>query len=305
MIEVANLSLHRKGRPVLDGISLSVPAGAILGLAGPRSAGKTALLRVLATLEVPSAGDARVAGYSVVHQQAQARPLIGYMPAALGAYADQTCAEYLTFFAACYGVPDRERPTLVEDLLRLVDLYHCRNETTDRLSPAMRQRLGLARALVNDPMILLMDEPMSQLDPRAQVELRETLKTLSEMNKTVVVTAGSLAELQDVCTHAAILQAGRLVQVGPFEAFAPLHRHIVIKLLGDPQIALKLAQSAKGVVHAQFVTDSALPARQAGRPTFALLKEMHITFDGSYADANALLRSLMHSGVQVVTFQEE
>jgi ABC-2 type transport system ATP-binding protein len=305
VIEVTNLSLRRKGQLVLDGISLSVPTGAILGLAGPRGAGKTALLRVLATLEAPSAGDARMAGYSVVHQRAQARPLIGYLPAALGIYADQTCAEYLAFFAACYGVPARERPTLVRDLLHLVDLYHCRNETTDRLSPAMRQRLGLARALVNDPLILLMDEPMSRLDPRAQVELRETLKTLSEMNKTIVITARSLAELQDLCTHAAILQAGRLVRAGPFEDFAPLHRHIVIKLLGDPQIALKLAQSAKGVVDAQFITDSAALARQGSRPTFALLKEMHITFDGSYADASALLRALMHSGVQVVTFQEE
>ncbi len=305
MIEVTNLSLRRKGQPILDAINLSAPAGAILGLAGPHGAGKTALLRVLATLETPSAGDARVAGYSVAHQRAQARPLIGYLPAALGAYADQTCAEYLAFFAACYGVPARERSGLVADLLRLVDLYHCRNETTDRLSPAMCQRLGLARALVNDPLILLLDEPMSRLDPRAQVELRETLRTLSEMNKTVVVTARSLAELQDLCTHAAILQAGRLVQAGPFEAVASLHRYIVIKLLGDPQIALKLAQSAKGVVHAQFVTDSAAPARPGVRPTFALLKEMRVIFDGSYADANALLRALMHSGVQVVAFQEE
>jgi ABC-2 type transport system ATP-binding protein len=308
VIEIKNLSQSRKGQRILDGIDLSAPDGAILGLVGPHNAGKTTLLRILATLEAPTTGDARISGYSIVRQRAQVRQIIGYLPATLGIYADQTCAEYLAFFAACYGVPARERSTLVADLLHLVDLFHRRNEAADTLSPAMRQRLGLARALVNDPLVLLMDEPMCRLDPRAQVELRETLKTLREMNKTIVITALSLAELQDVCTHAAILRDGRLIQAGPFEAIAtiePPHRRIVVKLLGDPQTALKVVQSSKGVVDAQFVTDTEAAPRPSNRAALALLKELRITFDGSYADASALLRSLMHSGVQVVTFQEE
>ena len=302
MIEIKHLSQQRKGQRILDEITLSAPGGAILGVVGPRGAGKTSLLRILATLDAPTAGDALIAGYSVNHQRAQVRPLIGYLPAALGVYADQTCAEYLAFFAACYGIPARERPALVSDLLRLVELYHRRDDPVDRLSPAMRQRLGLARALVHDPLVLLLDEPMRPLDPRAQVELRETLKALTEMNKTIVMTSTSLAEVQDICTHAAILRDGRLVESGTLEAITPSHRRIVIKLLGDPQTALKLALSINGVVAAQFVAGS---PPQGARPALALLKEMHVTFDGSYADASALLRALMHSGVQVVSFQEE
>jgi ABC-2 type transport system ATP-binding protein len=295
VIEIKHLSQQRKGQRVLDEITLSAPGGAILGIVGPRGAGKTSLLRILATLDTPTAGDALIAGYSVNHQRAQVRPLIGYLPAALGVYADQTCAEYLAFFAACYGIPARERPALVSDLLRLVELYHRRDDPVDRLSPAMRQRLGLARALVHDPLVLLLDEPMRLLDPRAQVELRETLKALTEMNKTIVMTSTSLAEVQDICTHAATLRDGRLVESGTLEAITPSHRRIVIKLL-------KLALSINGVVEAQFAAGSPLPG---ARPALALLKEMHVTFDGSYADASALLRALMHSGVQVVSFQEE
>ncbi|GIV85251.1 MAG: ABC transporter [Candidatus Roseilinea sp.] len=306
MIEIRTLSKSYGGRTALEGVSLSVAQGAIFGLIGPRGAGKTTLLKILATLVAPSAGDAFVAGRSVVNEPLRVRRQVGYLPSDFGVYPDQTCAEYIAFFAACYGVPPKERATLAADLLQLVDLYHRKDTPADQLTPAMRQRLGIARVLAHDPRVLLLDEPLASLDPRARVEARELLKELSSMGKTILLTAPNLAVVQDLCTHAALLQAGQIAQTGSLEdilAVMPPYRTIAVKFLGDARLAMNLIQAAHGVVDVQpFNQPSASSDVLAG---VALLKELRVTFDGTYAAASALLRSLMHSGVQVVSFAED
>ncbi len=306
MIEIQELSKSYDGRTALDRVSLSALQGAIFGLIGPRGAGKTTLLKILATLVAPTAGDAFVAGLSVVNEPLRVCRQVGYLPDDFGVYPDQTCAEYIAFFAACYGVPPKERATLAADLLQLVDLYHRKDTPADRLTPAMRHRLGIARVLAHDPRVLLLDEPLAGLDPRARVEVRELFKELSSMGKTILLTASSLAEVQDLCTHVAILQAGQIAQTGPLEDIlttTPPYRTIAVKFLGDVRLAMNLIKASHGVVDVQpFNQPSASSDALAG---VALLKELRVTFDGAYADASALLRSLMHSGVQVVSFAED
>ncbi len=306
MIETRALSKAYGGRTALDRVTLSVPQGAIFGLIGPRGSGKTTLLKVLATLVRPTEGDAFVCGLSVVGEPLRVRRWVGYLPDDFGVYPDQTCAEYIEFFAACYGVPPKERAVLAADLLQLVDLHHRKDTPADRLTPSMRRRLGIARILAHDPRVLLLDETVAGLDPRARVEMRELLRELSSMDKTVVLAASNLAEVQDVCTHAAIMHAGQVTQVGRLDeilATTPPYRTLAVKFLGDVKLATKLIKAAKGVVDVHPPDESASPADMPAG--VALLKELRVTFDGAYADASMLLRSLMHSGVQVVAFAEE
>lgn len=306
MIEIRELSKSYSGRTALDRVSLSAPQGTIFGLIGPRGAGKTTLLKILATLITPTSGDGFVAGLSVVNEPLRVRRQVGYLPHDFGVYPDQTCMEYIAFFAACYGVPRKERMALAADLLQLVDLYHRKDTPADRLTPAMRHRLGIARVLAHDPRVLLLDEPTTELDPRARVEVRELLKELSSMGKTILLTASNLAEVQDLCTHAAIVQAGHVVQAGLLEdilATTPPYRTIAVKFLGDARLAMNLIKAAHGVVDVQPFSEPA--ASSDALANVALLKELRVTFDGAYADASMLLRSLMHSGVQVVSFAEE
>lgn len=306
MIEIQALTKAYGERVVLDQISLSVPRGAIFGLVGPRGAGKGTLLRILATLIQPTSGDAFVGGVSVSRDSLRARQMVGYLPREFGVYPDQTCAEYIEFFAACYGVPPGERHRLAEDLLQLVDLYHRKDAPADRLTRAMRQRLGIARVLAHDPQVLLLDQLTAGLDPRARVELRELARELSAMGKTLVISASSLAEIQDICTHVAVMQSGRITQAGAFDDVAqstPTYRIITVRFLGDAKLATQLLTAGRGVVQVQPHSEpAAAPEALAG---VSLLKELRVTFDGTYAEASALLRSLMHSGVQVVSFAQE
>jgi ABC-2 type transport system ATP-binding protein len=307
VIEITGLSRTFGKHAALDDVSLLVPQGAVYGVVGPAGAGKSSLLKILATTLPPTRGDALVAGSSVTRDKARVRQLVGYLPQDFGVYGDQTCAEYIAFFAACYGVPRSETAALTNDLLQLVDLYHRRDTPADQLTRSMKQRLGLARVLAHDPQVLLLDQPTTSLDPRARVELRALIRELGGMNKTLVMTAAHLAELQDVCTHVAVLNEGKLVRAGAIEemgADASRNRVLLVRFLGDPELAAGLVHQGHGVVEVRPVVDPAI----AANPSLAgvtVLKEMRIAFDGEYNDASALLRSLMHSGVQVVSFGEE
>ena len=211
--------LHRRyGRVVaVDDFSLTVPPGAVYGLIGPNGAGKTTTLRMLATLLPPTAGDARVGGASIVREPDQVRRRLGYMPDFFGVYPELKVLEYLDFYAACYGVPAKKRAAVAGDLLQLVELADRRDAYVEGLSRGMQQRLGLARALIHDPAVLLLDEPASGLDPRARLELREIVRELGRMGKAVVVSSHILAELADLCTHVAIMDSGRVRVDGPID----------------------------------------------------------------------------------------
>ena len=202
------------GTLAVAGVDLAVDAGEIFGLVGPNGAGKTTILRMLATLLRPSAGEAEIAGWSVTRNPDQVRGVLGFMPDVFGVYDDMKVWEYLDFFARCYGIPAAGRRRMIGDLLDLVDLGEKRDQYVQTLSRGMQQRLCLAHALVHDPEILLLDEPASGLDPRARVELRELLRELRSLGKTIVISSHILPELEELCTSVAIIDRGQVLAQG-------------------------------------------------------------------------------------------
>ena len=214
MIKTSGLSKSYGDFIALRGIDLDVASGDIYGFIGPNGAGKTTTIKILTTLMEPTGGDASVAGKSVWDDKDSIRGLIGYMPDSFGVYPDMTVTEYLHFFAAAYGIGRAERHGLVGGLLELTDLTFKEDALVDSLSKGMQQRLGLARALVHDPQVLILDEPAAGLDPRARVELREILRELQRMGKTILLSSHILSELQDICNRVGIIEQGRLVAQG-------------------------------------------------------------------------------------------
>ena len=198
----------------VGGLDLDVGEGEIFGLVGPNGAGKTTTLRILATLLVPDSGEAEIAGVSLRRNPNEARRVLGFMPDAFGVYDDMKVWEYLDFFARCYGIPAERRRRMIGDLLDLVDLGPKRDSYVQGLSRGMQQRLCLAHALVHDPRVLLLDEPASGLDPRARVELRELLRELRVLGKTILVSSHILPELEELCTSVAIIDRGQVLAQG-------------------------------------------------------------------------------------------
>jgi ABC-2 type transport system ATP-binding protein len=196
------------------GLDLAIEPGEIFGLVGPNGAGKTTTLRMLATLLRPSAGTAEIDGWSVTGNPDEVRRVIGFMPDVFGVYDDMKVWEYLDFFARCYGLPAAARRRMIADLLELVDLGDRRDDYVQTLSRGMEQRLCLAHALVHDPKVLLLDEPASGLDPRARVELRELLRELRALGKTILISSHILPELEELCTSVAIVDHGKVLAQG-------------------------------------------------------------------------------------------
>jgi len=195
-------------------VSLAIPRGSVYGLIGPNGAGKTTTFSVLATLLRPTSGSVTVAGFDPSRQARDVRRRLGYMPDVMGVYDGLRVDEYLEFFAASYKVPRHRWGATLDTLLELVDLGSKRDSMVNSLSRGMKQRLSLARALVHDPEVLVLDEPASGLDPRARVELRNLLVELRSMGKTIVVSSHILAELTEMCTEVGILEKGRLLASG-------------------------------------------------------------------------------------------
>ena len=315
IIETYDLSKHYGPLTAIDQVNLAVPAGSIFGIVGARGSGKTTLLRILTTLVTPTAGDALIAGSSITGSPSRIRRIVGYMPHSFGVYPDMTVDEYLRFFAESYGVPRDEQTALVNDLLVLVDMAHRRSEQLSRLTQGMLQRLSLARALAHDPQVLLMDEPISGADPRAHVEMRELIKELRNMGKTVVISAPIVADIANLCTDIAILEQGRIILSGSYAAvYQRLHHHriIVVKFFGNIALALSILKSYRGVQNAEVISDGAidqtvnLQATDGAPPAVVtVLKELHAEYNGPYHDASEMLHLLMRSGVQVVSFGEQ
>jgi ABC-2 type transport system ATP-binding protein len=304
MIELLNLT-RRFGKTVaIDNLNLTIAPGAVVGWVGPTGSGKTTLLQLLAGVLPPSAGDALLFDVSVAGNPARARALTGYLPSDPGMYPDLSCADYLRFFAECQGVPTAQQPQLVADLLQLVDLHHRRDDLTDTLTLSMRKRLGLARALTHDPQILLLDDALNGLDPRARVEIRALLADLSTLGKTILLTATRLADIEDVCTNAVLLTRGQITDVVDLSEPRPRGRMVLVRYLGDPAMAERLSRGCAGVLDITHVTPAAFAGPPERNPMANPVKEMNVLFGGSFAEASQLLRALMHSGVQVVAFGE-
>ena len=217
MIETRYLTKVYRDLLALDKLTLTVDKGDIYGFIGPNGAGKTTTMKILATLLRPTSGQAYVCGYSVNGQAKHIRRKIGYVPDFFGVYEDMTVTEYLEFFAALYEIKGSERSRVIRDVLDLTDLSYKEKAQVESLSRGMQQRLGLARVLLHDPEVLLLDEPASGLDPRARVEIRELLKELRAMGKTILISSHILSELAELCNKVAIIERGQLVFSGPVE----------------------------------------------------------------------------------------
>ncbi len=253
-------------------MDLVVPRGSIFGLIGPNGAGKTTTFAMFATLLAPTSGSLRVLGTDPASNPRDVRRQLGYMPDVLGVYDNLRVDEYLQFFAASYGITRHEWPGLIDGLLELVDLSTKRAAMVNSLSRGMKQRLSLARTLVHDPELLVLDEPASGLDPRARVELRELIRQLHGMGKTIIISSHILAELEQVCTDVAIMEAGRLLAAGP-------PREILRTLGGGRSVRVRYAD---GTTERYDVTDDVTQADLLrrlvvveGRPVVEYVEEHH------------------------------
>lgn len=261
MIEIEKLEKVFAATHALRGIDLVVPQGDVCGLIGPNGAGKTTLLRILATVIPPTGGTARVGGLDVRAEVGEIRRRIGYMPDAFGAYAELRVDSYLEFFAHVYRLERDAAKRAIDDILRLVDLVALRNAPIARLSRGTRQRLGLGRVLLHNPEVLLLDEPASGLDPRARVEVRELLKELGRMGKTILVSSHVLADLADLCDRIAIIEAGRLVftgTVGELKRRVRPERRVEIAVEGDPEGARAFLRGRRWVRDAAILDGGAI-----------------------------------------------
>ena len=238
VITVRDLTKKYGQFTAVDGVAFDVPRGAIFGLIGPNGAGKSTTFSIVASLLKPTSGTVRVGGFDPAKETKKVRTIIGYMPDQLGVYGALTAEEYLKFFAAAYKIPRQDWPGLVDGLLELVGLANKADVDVDTMSRGMKQRMSLARALVHDPEVLILDEPASGLDPRARVELRELIQQLSAMGKTIVISSHILAELETVCTDVAILEGGRVLAAGaPAEIAGRLNTRRVEVTFSDGTIA--------------------------------------------------------------------
>jgi len=249
---VETVSLTKKyGKLVaLDNLELSIEDGECFGYIGPNGAGKTTTIKILATLLRPTWGEARVCGHVVGFESRKIRPLIGYVPDFFGAYEDMAVQEYLEFFASAYNITGKKRTRVVGDVLELTDLVGTRDSLVDSLSRGMQQRLSIARVLLHDPKVLLLDEPASGLDPRARIEIRELLKELRQMGKTIIISSHILHELAELCTHVGIIEQGKLLFHGPIEEIIERVKRgtrVHVRVSDQQDLAALLLQRTKGI----------------------------------------------------------
>ncbi|MCA9279747.1 MAG: ABC transporter ATP-binding protein [Phycisphaeraceae bacterium] len=214
MIEVKGLCKSFGSLDAVRDVSFSVGEGEIFGFIGPNGAGKSTTMKMLAGMLMPDAGSATVCGYSIHSQAHEIRKILGYMPDFLGVYDDLTVDEYLQFFASAYGIARKKRSSIIESVLELTDLSEKRHAMVDSLSRGMQQRLGVARVLVHEPKVLLLDEPASGLDPRARIEMRALMVELAKMGKSLVVSSHILTELGEMCTSVGIIERGEMIFAG-------------------------------------------------------------------------------------------
>ncbi len=292
MVEIQNLRKEYKNLVAVKGLNLNLEAGDIFGFIGPNGAGKTTTIKMLATLLTPSSGVARVDGIDVTEDPEAVRSRIGYMPDAFGVYDDFKVWEYLDFFASAYRVPKGDRPGLIDMVLDLTTLTEKKDAYVEELSRGMKQRLCLAKTLVHDPKVLLLDEPASGLDPRARIEIKELLKELKSMGKTIIVSSHILPELADFCTSVGIIERGELIVAGPIEA-------IMQQVIGGRVLEIRVPPDDRQKAEL-------LLAHVAHVRGVKLIGEtLRVDYSGTLDDQSEVLLALIQGGARVQSFAEQ
>jgi ABC-2 type transport system ATP-binding protein len=300
IVEIQDLSKSFARHLAVDHLSLAIETGEVFGLVGPNGAGKTTTMRMVVTLLKPDQGEIRVGGYSVSKSPDDVRRLIGFMPDSFGVYDNMSVLEYLDFFGVCYRIQPAQRAKLIDDLLELVDIGHRRDDMVDTLSRGIKQRLGLARVLLHDPSVLVLDEPASGLDPRARVEIRELLLEVARLGKTIIFSSHILADVAEICTRIGIVEEGKLAALGELDQLsaqlAP-HRLLRIGLLN--RISKEEAQEKL----ARIDGISTVRFREGKDNGYKV--SLEVEFVGDDDAIHALLAKMLELGFPVVHFSED
>ncbi|MEE2738948.1 MAG: ABC transporter ATP-binding protein [Planctomycetota bacterium] len=291
MIEIKDFSKSYGDFLAVNHLNLHIQKGEIFGFIGPNGAGKSTTIRFLATLLKASQGEGFIGGFSVTKQPLEVRRTIGYMPDSFGVYEGMRVWEFLDFFSVAYQISQTRRKQVLSDVLELLDLTHKRDDYVSGLSRGMKQRLCLAKTLVHDPPVLILDEPASGLDPRARLEIKALLKELQSMGKTILISSHILSELADCCSSIGIIERGQLLMAGPIQEIYDRiqdHRQIHVKILEGMDRAIRLLQNHSNTLDIQPFEDRIL-----------------LRFSGSDDDLSALLESLLLENVRVLEFSEK
>ena len=292
MIEVSHFTKRYGDFVAVDDLSFSIGKGEIFGFIGPNGAGKSTTIRFLATLLRPTAGEGRVAGFSVTSEPMSVRRVIGFMPDDFGVYDGMKVWEFLDFFAVAYEIPRSYRKKIIGEVLELLDLSHKKDDYVNGLSKGMKQRLCLAKTLVHDPPVLILDEPASGLDPRARLEMKALLNELKQMGKTILISSHILSELADFCTSIGIIERGKMLAAGSIQEIQQQirsHRVIKVRVLGDQ------TDRAAGMLR----DDPSIRTVETFDHTITA------EFEGQDPDMARLLGGLVGSGIVVQSFAEE
>jgi ABC-2 type transport system ATP-binding protein len=291
MIETKGLTKYYGNLGALVDLDLEIKSGDIFGFIGPNGAGKTTTMRILSTLLEPTRGKALIDGLNVTKHGKKVRRRVGYMPDFMGVYDDLKVFEYLEFFAAAFGIERRKRKSIVEGVLELTDLKSKRAAAVDSLSRGMQQRLGVARVLIHDPKVLILDEPASGLDPRARIEIRELLRELRRMGKTIMISSHILSELEEICDHVGIIEHGRLVFSGTMDEIRPrlgLQSKVRVKVVSNHDKAVELLSVLPEIRQVQMLTDHIV-----------------VTFQDGKEGDGIVARTLVKGGIDIISLEPE
>ena len=294
MIEVIDFTKQYGNFMAVDRLNLTISEGEIYGFIGPNGAGKSTTIRFLATLLRPTAGEGRIAGHSVTQDPMAVRRVIGFMPDDFGVYDGMKVWEFLDFFAVAYEIPRSERRRTIGEVLELLDLTHKRDDFVNGLSKGMKQRLCLAKTLVHNPPVLILDEPASGLDPRARLEMKYLLSELSRMGKTILVSSHILSELADFCTSIGVIERGKLLASGSIQEIQKelrSHRVLKVRLIDESPQRFEHVFKGHTAVKAESVN--------------TIDRTLSAEFEGDGAAQADLLRKLIDAGAVVESFDEE
>ncbi len=291
MLEV--IGLHKKyGKfTAVDNLNLTIEDETIFGFIGPNGAGKTTTLKIISGLLAATSGDVYIDGVNVIKDHKQLSSKIGYMPDFFGVYDNLKVSEYMDFYAGTYYIPYSERNALIDNLLELVDLTHKKNAYVDSLSRGMKQRLCLARSLVHDPQVLILDEPASGLDPRARVEMKEVLRQLKTLGKTIIISSHILSELAEFCTVVGIIKSGNMVACGTVNQITKqlnANRIVKIKPLDNMEKLMRILQEKATI--SEIIENT---------------EDVEFYFDGDDKQLSELIKEVVIRNIPILSVREK